>query len=66
MGGMLMLEILSADMGKTLSFKQLLLSPQRDLMKVKAFLSANGLNIHNEISVTDGGKTYDILEIRIY
>jgi len=65
MGGETIMSILhdSTDVAK--SFKQLLLSPQRNVPDLRLFLHQNGFVIDNEIMMIENGKFYNILDCRV-
>ena len=65
MGGMLILEILSADLLKAKSFEQLVLSPHRECDSVRRFLHASGMRITDEHLIFDAGKWYNIIDCRV-
>lgn len=58
MGGMLMVDILSARPSITDACSQLILQPQSDIHKVRAYLRAIGFVIDKEDMVIDDGKYY--------
>ena len=62
MGGGLIIKIISQNLEVAHSFKQLILSPQRDVPNVRRFLHANGFAIKDEAMVLENGKFYNILD----
>lgn len=63
MGGMLMERILIDAKDKAKSFKELILSPQSDLLEFRGFLLNTGFRIDYERVVEDEGKYYFILHV---
>ena len=61
MGGYSIISILDA---AELSFKQLVLSPQRDVADVRKYLHSRGYSIYDEVMIEDGGKVYNIIDAR--
>ena len=61
MGGLLITEILQADMEKACAFKQLILSPHRDAHALRHFLYDNLFQITNERLLYDAEKWYVII-----
>jgi len=62
MGGGLIINIIGQNLETAKSFKQLLLSPQRDVPDVRKYLHASGFRIDDEEIVKDAGKFYNILD----
>ena len=62
MGGGLIVDIIGKNLETARSFKQLILSPQRDVPYVRNFLHANGFRIDDEEIVKDAGKFYNIMD----
>ncbi len=64
-GGMLMIRILSAAVSenKLDSLKEMILSPQSDIEKVRRFLCENGFEISDERIVLEDGKYYFIMKV---
>ncbi len=64
MGGNLIIDILSApeyDAKIRSNIKELILSPQSDIHKVRRFLHTSGYRIDDEMMVYDAGKYYNII-----
>jgi tRNA (adenine22-N1)-methyltransferase len=62
MGGQLIIRILSEGTHVTDSIKQLILSPQSDLGKVRAFLNENGFKLIDEDMLFEDGKYYTVMK----
>ena len=62
MGGMTIIDILNENLDTAKSFKQLILSPERDLPAVRRFLHTNGFMISDEHIIIDGNIFYFIVE----
>ncbi|MCL2236342.1 MAG: class I SAM-dependent methyltransferase [Defluviitaleaceae bacterium] len=62
MGGEMIAGILQNSPDVAKGFKQLVLSPQRSVPKLRRFLHDNGFSINNEEIVEDNGKFYNILD----
>jgi len=62
MGGETIMRILSSEIGTARGFKQLLLSPQRDVAAVRRFLHTYGFFIVDEVLVEENGKFYFVLD----
>ena len=65
MGGGLIIGILQKNLAVAQGFKQLLLSPQRDVKDVRIFLHQNGFRIDDEVMLEEKGKLYNILDVSI-
>ena len=65
MGGGLIIDILRQNLLCAQGFKQLVLSPQRDVADVRLFLHQNGFCIDDEEMLEDKGKFYNILDASI-
>jgi tRNA (adenine22-N1)-methyltransferase len=63
MGGRLTIDILQRNMDCARSFKQLVLSPQRDVSDVRLFLHQRGFRIDDEEILEEKGKFYNILDV---
>ena len=63
MGGGLIIDILRKNLTTAQGFKQLLLSPQRDVRDVRVFLHQNGFRIDDEVLLDEKGKFYNILDV---
>lgn len=61
MGGMLMIRILEDSIDVTRSLKELVLSPQRDIDKVRRFLHTIGFQIEREEMLMEDRKAYVIM-----
>lgn len=61
MGGMLMVDILSENIKKTMAFKELVLQPQTDIDKVRRFLHNNGFKIEDEKMLFEEGIYYTVI-----
>ncbi|MCL2855792.1 MAG: class I SAM-dependent methyltransferase [Defluviitaleaceae bacterium] len=64
MGGETIIAILRDNIKVAKSFKQLILSPQRDALNLRRFLHSKGFAIHHEEIVEDGNKLYNILDCK--
>lgn len=64
MGGQLIIDILSQNINNTRDFKELILSPQSDISKVRYFLADNGYCFVDEILIFDEGKYYTIMKLK--
>ncbi|MDR1664352.1 MAG: class I SAM-dependent methyltransferase [Clostridiales bacterium] len=64
MGGMNIIEILTASLETAKAAKRLVLQPQRDLPKVKAALSAMGFLIEDEKTAREGDRFYPVVAAR--
>lgn len=62
MGGESIMHILRNYLSFALTFKQLILSPQRDVADVRRFLHTHGFKIANEVMLAENGKFYNILD----
>jgi len=62
MGGEAIMSILSAHVDVARSFKQFILSPQRNVPDVRRFLHRNGFGILDEAMVLEDGKFYHVLD----
>jgi len=65
MGGTEIIGILHGNLYTAKSFKQLILSPQKDVRDVRRFLWDNGFVIVDEVMIIDGGKFYNIMDCAI-
>ena len=63
MGGILMTEILGADLEKTKSFKKFILQPRNNVGYLRYWLLANGFEIKNEQLVREGKYICEILTV---
>jgi len=63
MGGGLIIDILQQNMVAAHRFKQILLSPQRDVADVRRFLHQNRFCIDNEELIEEKGKFYNIMDV---
>lgn len=63
MGGMTIIQILSASSGLLPDLKELILAPQSDIAKVRRFLRERGLVIDRENLVWEDGKFYPIMHV---
>lgn len=61
MGGILMKKILEEGLAVTVSARELILSPHRDLALVKEFLADIGFSLTDEIKFTDKNKEYSVI-----
>ncbi len=61
MGGILMTEILGADLEKAQSFSKLILQPRKDIGKLRFWLFDNGFRIENEALVREGKYICEII-----
>lgn len=61
MGGVLMTEILGADMEKTRSFRKIILQPRNGQDKLRHWLAVHDFSIEKERLVTEKGKICEIL-----
>jgi tRNA (adenine22-N1)-methyltransferase len=61
MGGMRIVEILSAGRDVTHSAKRLVLQPQHDIPKLRMWLHENHYSIDAEAFIIDGGKYYTVI-----
>jgi len=64
MGGEAIMRILTDNMGEARGFRQLLLSPQRDVGLLRQFLCENGFEILDEVMLFEAGKYYSILDAK--
>ena len=62
MGGLLIMDILRKNLPQAQGFKQLLLSPQRDVRALRVFLHKNNFRITDEELIAEHGKYYNILD----
>ena len=62
MGGRLIIDILGQNLETARGFRQLLLSPQRDVCDVRIFLHQSGFRIDDEEMLEEKGKFYNILD----
>ena len=65
MGGESIMHILRDELDVAHSFKQLILSPQRDLPLVRRFLHTHGFEITDEVMLIENGKFYNILDCKV-
>lgn len=63
MGGIMIMDILRDDLSTAACFKQLVLSPERDVPTVRRFLHMNGFSISDEKMVFENGIFYNILNV---
>jgi len=63
MGGGLIVDIIRQNMGIALNFKQLVLSPQRDVPALRLFLQQSGFRIDDEDMLEEKGKIYNIMDV---
>jgi len=63
MGGNLIIDILRRNLAAAHCFKQIVVSPQRDVADVRRFLHQNGFCISDEELIEEKGKFYNILDI---
>ncbi len=63
MGGGLVIHILDEDPEKTRSFKELILQPQSELSKVRAYLEEHAFRITAEDMVEEDGKYYPMMKV---
>lgn len=61
MGGMLMMEILSEEIGKVKTYKQLILQPRNAQEKLRKWLIVNGFEVNDEVLVREGKFIWEIL-----
>ena len=64
MGGILMRCLLEAEPEKALSFREMILSPHREINLVREWLFANGCRILEERFLQDEGKYYTVMRVR--
>ena len=64
MGGLMIRDMLAADLPTAKAFRRLVLQPQRDLYAVRLFLTTCGFTITKEIMLTEDGKFYNILVVQ--
>ncbi len=64
MGGILMRCLLEAEPEKALSFREMILSPHREINLVREWLFANGCRILEERFLQDEGKYYTVMHVR--
>lgn len=65
MGGILMTEILSADLSKSRSFKKFILQPRSKLYYLRKWIRENGFTIKTETIVKEGDRFCEILLVGI-
>ena len=63
MGGGLIIDILRQNLGLAHDFKQIILSPQRDVADVRIFLHQNGFCVKDEDIIEEKDKFYNVLDI---
>jgi len=63
MGGRLIIDIIRRNMEIALGFKQLVLSPQRDVTDVRRFLHQSNFHIDDEEMIEEKSKFYNILDV---
>lgn len=63
MGGKLMMRILEEDKEKTDSFKELILQPQSELQKFRAFVRGQGYRFVDENIIEEDGKFYPMMKV---
>lgn len=63
MGGMLIKEIISSNLDKAKSLKELILSPQSNVPELRVFLSENNFQIIDERMVIDEDKYYIVMKV---
>ena len=64
MGGSLVISILEQSIEKAKGARELILSPQSDIFKVRSYLRAHGFSLLEERAVTDAGKYYELMKVR--
>ncbi|MQN01557.1 MAG: SAM-dependent methyltransferase [Lachnospiraceae bacterium] len=64
MGGSLIISILEKSIEKARSAKELILSPQSDVKKVRVWLYENGFSLIEERAVFDAGKYYVLIKVK--
>ena len=64
MGGSLVISILEQSIEKAKSARELILSPQSDIFKVRSYLRNHGFSLLEERAVTDAGKYYELMKVR--
>ncbi len=64
MGGRLMLRLLLRDLAKTVSFKELILSPQSEIEEFRHSLWDRGFEFENEKLICEDGKFYWIFKVK--
>ena len=64
MGGSLVISIIEKSIEKARQAKELILSPQSDVFKVRCFLRDSGFSLVEEKAVTDAGKYYVLMKVR--
>lgn len=64
MGGILMRCLLEEEPEKALSFREMILSPHREINLVREWLFANGCRILEERFLQDEGKYYTVMRVR--
>lgn len=64
MGGNLMVEILSWDIAKTVSFKKLILQPRNALSVIREWLKINGFHIEHEDLVREADRICNIITVK--
>ncbi len=64
MGGSLVISILEQSIEKAKSARELILSPQSDIFKVRSYLRDHGFSLLEERAVTDAGKYYELMKVR--
>ena len=64
MGGLMITDMLAADMETAKRFDLLVLQPQRDIYEVRRFLTGNGFSIEKEKMLVEDGKFYNIMAVR--
>lgn len=64
MGGLLIIEILAADLKKSMSFSQFVLQPRSAAAELRAWLAANHFSIVGEHLAEEGNRICEILTVR--
>ena len=65
MGGLLMLDILKRQEAVVCGCRQMVLQPQSDVEKVRAYVDEKHYYLASEKMLVDAGKNYNILDVRI-
>ncbi|MGN0240724.1 MAG: tRNA (adenine(22)-N(1))-methyltransferase [Candidatus Weimeria sp.] len=63
MGGSLIISILSSSLEKIKAARELILSPQSDIAKVRIWLKDHNFSLIKEKAVTDAGKYYCVMKV---
>lgn len=63
MGGSLIISILEKSLEKVKAARELILSPQSDIAKVRIWLYEHGFSLLKETAVTDAGKYYCVMRV---